>query len=274
MRTYSQSIGLAFAVACSVCLTDFAFAQSRSFSSGKTLGFGRVSGSQGQDDGNGYYGRSPRSASQTKSTTSASRSISFTKDGKRVSISENASGITVSVDGKRVRAKDAAELKKRYPDAYRLYDEKLAKSNISAFGSARGSASSGGGGGAGTPGQFNRSTNASENRSVSVTDNGRKVSITQNKTGITVTMNGKRVRAKNAAELKKKFPDAFKMYEKHMGGADNQQATGGVAAAGGGNGPSDATILLREELTKMRDEHADQPQLKSLIEKMLRNVPQ
>ena len=34
---------------------------------------------------------------------------------------------------------------------------------------------------------------------------------------ITVSVNGKRVKGKNVAELKKKSPEAFRLFEKHMG---------------------------------------------------------
>ena len=95
-------------------------------------------------------------------------------------------------------------------------------------------------------------------RSISVIENGNNVSITEDKNGIIVSVNGKRVRAKDVAELKNKFPDTFKLYEKH------------TRAATGHNGKSDATTLLREELGKLRDANADNPQLKDLIEEMLR----
>ena len=270
MNYYSQIVGLTIVLTCNLYLSGLVSAQgfrgqgggsTISRSQGFTRGFGIANGNAVQN--NDRYGTQPRSGAQSQqrssTSVSASRSVSFTKNGRRVSISENASGITVNVNGKRFRAKNPVELKRRYPDAYRLYDEHIgaAQSRGTARGFAKGSAGSAGSV-AGLPMQPNASS--TENRSVSVIDNGKKISITQNKTGITVSVNGKRVRAKNVAELKKKFPDAFKVYEKHLGGTD------------GGALQSDATSLLQEELGRLRDENADNPQLRNLIDGMIRNV--
>lgn len=249
--------------------------------------------------------------------TSVSRSISFKKDGRRISITENADGITVSIDGESVQARNADELKKKSPEAYRLYKERIGAASASASMSASGGASSSatgqsnsqgssnasgisgggafGGGGAsgsgngqsGSQGQFKpgnelkpgngpageasnskssqsgsqkqSGSSSSKNRSITVLEDGRKISITENDSGITVSINGRTVRAKNAARLKKKSPYAYKMYEKHLGDHAN------------GN-ESESTKLLRDNLNKLRDENADNPQLKSLIEMMLQNV--
>lgn len=269
MKSTSPCVALTVVMACVICLADLVSAQglpaqrTRGFSLTKTLGFGRVDGSEFQNDDDGDE-TSPRSGAETqqRSNTSVkgSRSVSYMKNGKKVSITENASGINVSVDGKRFKAKNSAELKKRFPDAYRLYDEAIGATRISAGAFSGGSAHAGGGGGAGLPAQFNK--DSLQNRSVSVIDNGKKISITQNETGIIVSVNGRQVRARNVAELKRKFPDAFRMYEKHLG-----KMNGRV------DQPSDATVLLREELDKLRDENADNPQLRDLIDRMMNSVP-
>ena len=137
-----------------------------------------------------------------------------------------------------------------------MYDEHLRAANINT--SARAFAGGSGSSQAGFPGQFN--ADSSQNRSVSVVENGKKISIIENKNGIIVSVNGKRVRAKNAAELKRKFPDAFRLYEKHL------------EEANGFNAQPDATALLRKELRRFRDENANNPQLRNLIERMMQNV--
>ena len=84
---------------------------------------------------------------------------------------------------------------------------------------------------------------------------GKKVSITENKRGIIVSVGGKRVRAKNPAELKKKYPDAYRLYNQHLG---NDSVRAG----------SDSATLLKEQLRRMRD-NADNPQMRNVIEQML-----
>ena len=97
---------------------------------------------------------------------------------------------------------------------------------------------------------------------ISVMDNGNRISITQDKAGIAVAVNGQLVRTRNVAELRKNFPDAFRIYEKHAGGK-----VGHV-------GQADATALMREELGKLRDENAGDPQLRALLDTMMQNVAQ
>ena len=233
MKLYSSGMTLIVAITCSICLSD------------STYGQGVV-----------------RSSGSTNVKTSGSRSVSFSKDGKKVSITENSDGIRVSIDGKTVQAKDAAELKDKHPDAYRLYDEHIGAASYSASGRAEGKGSAGGGGSQnGLP--IQSETKSSEERRIEVNENGKKVSITENKKGITVSVNGKRVRAKNVAELKKKSPDAYRLYEKHV------QAAKGAKAP---QGAPDAQELLRADLIKLRDENADNPQIKNLVEKMLQDL--
>ena len=286
MNMYTRSVGMIVAVACSICLSDAAVGQvssskefsrsggsssgrasasSRAFgnasgrafgnATGRTFGNGRTSGNGGQDLYDRYGRRFPGTGFRQRSGTSASgsRSVSFTKDGNRVSISENAYGISVSTNGKTVRANNVYELKKNFPAAYRLYDEHIGGAQFG--GSARASTNGSGRGGTGAPQKVDRAS--SRNRSVSVIDDGEKVSITEHKGGITVSINGKRVRAKNVAELKEKSPEAFRMYAKHLGGVSSDR------------GEPDASDLLQQELSKLRDENAANPRVKNLIERLM-----
>ena len=119
-------------------------------------------------------------------------------------------------------------------------------------------------------------TSRSGNRRISVTEDGKEIYIAENAAGITVSVDGKRVRGKDVNDLRKRSPDAYRLYHDYLGNGMNDnhlEAANGLAKADG-NVPSEPAALLREELNKMRDEHADQPQLKSLIDTMLRNVPQ
>ena len=192
--------------------------------------------------------------------TSTSRSVSYVKDGSRVSISENQRGITISVDGKSVHAKNIPELKKNYPSQFRLYEEHLSNPRISTFASAGGSARGVGGGG-------NFSEESMQSRTISTVDNGKRISIRETKTGITVSVNGKRIKAKNAKDLKKKSPEAFRMYEKYLGGNPlmkmNLQP-----------GKSKAQIMMEQQLQRLLDQNAGNPQMREIIERMLENLPQ
>ena len=198
--------------------------------------------------------------SRGSTNVTGSRSVSFTKNGEKVSMTENASGVTVTVNGKTVRARNAAELKRRYPDAFRLYNEHMNAAQVSGRAFAGGSGSSGGGGGAGGPGNFR--SESSQARSVSVMENGKTITISENKAGITVAVNGQRVRAKNAADLRAKYPGAYKLYLKHLG------ATNGRVDL------PDAETLLQQELRKLRDNNANNPQLRALLDNMMRSVGQ
>lgn len=271
MKAYSKYIGLIVGIALSMCMSDLAFAQGspgQNFSRSSGSGSGsRSSSSRSSGSSGANSSASARSLGSAGGSGSTSRSVSFVKDGKRVAIKENSRGITVSVDGKSVRAKNMADLKKRYPDAYKFYEGNLnnPKSMTSAGGggSSRGGGSAGGSGnGRGGPGQF--SEDSTQSRNVSLTENGKKISITQNKAGITVSVNGKRVRAKNATELKKKSPEAFKMYEKHLGASNGRSHTN----------PPDAQTLMQEQLRKMLEQNADNPQVRKLIERMMENSAQ
>lgn len=119
-----------------------------------------------------------------------------------------------------------------------------------------GGSSSAEGSQSGGPGEF--STSASKNRNITVMENGKKISIAEDETGITVSVNGKRMRARNLAELRARFPGAFRMYQKHMGEANRRIAQ------------PDSKVILREELVKLRNEV---PQLRDLIDRMMQSIP-
>ena len=311
MKTYFRSVGLVIALTCGICWLNSATAQeqSRSSASSRASSSSRASETSrafGNSDGtgalNGNFRRFPGMGmatgnQQSNGQVSGSRSVSFTKNGKRISIKEDDSGITVTVDGKTVRAKDATELKHYFPEAHRLYEDHIGAARFggSAGGSSGSSAggflggssggnsrsSSGGfaGGNAagfprgladgfprgafdamGGPGQFK--SNSSSSRSFSTMENGHKVTITENKSGITVDVNGQTVRASNVDELRTNFPDAYQLYERHM--------RRGIGA----NNRMDARSLMQSELLKMRDKNAANPQLRSMIERMMRNNDQ
>ncbi|MCA9139061.1 MAG: protein kinase [Planctomycetales bacterium] len=98
----------------------------------------------------------------------------------------------------------------------------------------------------------------SANRQVEFNDSGRKVSISEDSTGITVTVDGRVVKAANVAELSKKDAQAFQLYEKVFGVTDME-----IAPA------ISAFDLQRMQLERLRETHSENPQLKSLIERML-----
>ena len=268
-RMYTSGLGMIVAMACGICLSEKLSAQgssktgfSRATSSATVTISESSAGNEGQDD----FKRlekllRPESGFKRKpgARVSGSRSVSFMNNGKRVAVRENASGISVSVDGKTVRATNADELKEKHPEEFRLYAQHIgaAQTRASAGGFSSGSGGSGGGR-IGAPMQFNN--RSLKNRSISVVENGKKISINEDDTGITVAVNGKRVKAKNAEELKKKSPEAFEVYNKLVRGTNAQK------------GHSNATLLLQEELSKLRDENADNPRLRSLIDRMIENA--
>lgn len=105
-------------------------------------------------------------------------------------------------------------------------------------------------------------------RSISLNENGRHISITEDSSGITVTTNetadGRQkkaeVKAANARELKQKNPEAYRLYESHLGQAQGRA---------GARGNTDARELLRNQLRKEIKDNAENPQMKALLEKML-----
>ena len=284
MKACTKYVGLIATIALSACLSDSAFAQTirgQNFS-----GSGGKSNTKSETDSRSKSNSNSSSRSGASGfaggNSSTSRSVSFKKNGKRIAITENSRGITISVDGRSVRAKDIPELKQKYPNEYRLYEEYLSNPKIRIYSGGGGSANAGGSAGArgtangrgmssgggmangsGGPGNFNQ--DSTMNRNVTTVDNGKKISITQNKAGITVSINGKRVRAKNPAELKKKSSDAYEMYQKHMG----KSFMGGANSR---TGHPDANTLMQQQLRKMLDDNADNPQVRDMIQRMIENT--
>ena len=84
-------------------------------------------------------------------------------------------------------------------------------------------------------GVTNRSTTrTSLNRSVSITENGKKIAVKEDDSGVTVSVDGRVVQASSAAELKKADPEAYRIYDEHLGerkakasGAANARARAG-----------------------------------------------
>lgn len=252
MRVSTYFVGMIAVLVLTHCFADSASAQSLS--------------SPRSDNG---------SESRTRGSSSTSSSISFAKDGKKVDIKENGSGLTITVDGKSVRARNVDELRQKYPDAYRLYDEKPGF----AIGSAGGSASASGSGSSssmksGSPGSLETQSSKSKDRSVTVIDNGKKVTIFENNSGITVKVGEKSIRAKNAKELKKKSARAFKLYEKHLKNADtrrNGTDAERLLRRNVAERPT-ASDLLREKLEEMKNQKSGDPRFRDLIQRMLREM--
>ena len=254
MKDYLFCVGMIVALGFTHCFADSASAQ----------GFSKPRNNSGSE-----------SNSFTRGSSSASSSISFKKDGKMVSIKENGAGITVTVDGRSVRARNVDDLKQQHPDAYQLYVEKPGF----AIGSAGGSASASGSGSSSStkgshPGSLETKSSKSKDRSVTVTDNGKKVTIAENASGITVTVGEKSIRARNANELKKESAEAFKLYEKHLNKSDTRREGTDAENLLRGNFEEspNASDLLREKLKEMQNEKSDDPRFQALIQKMLRAI--
>jgi hypothetical protein len=194
--------------------------------------------------------------------------VSFKHKGKRVSISETPAGIAVKLDGKTIRAKDLDDLAQKSPEAYELFNERMGSTfaKATARGSAKGAAGGSAGGGAG-----NMAGNAGESssRSVSISENGKQITITENDRGITVRANGRAMRARNAAELARRSPEAFRLYNEHFANA----APAMQAGAGPANG-NKAQDMLRDQINQMRGEHAGNAQLQGLFDQMLQQIDQ
>jgi len=105
---------------------------------------------------------------------------------------------------------------------------------------------------------------------VSVSENGRWISITEDDSGVTVTtleaVRGKQektvVQAVNAQELEQKDPAAYRLYLQHVGGA----------ADAPGQGQNRASEALGAQLRKQLKDNAGNPQMRELMEKMLRKL--
>jgi hypothetical protein len=249
-------------------------------------------------------------ASSGNSLGNTSRSVSFNENGKQFTIKEDSSGITITrtetIDGKEkkieVQAANAKELKAKSPVAHRLYEHHLGGttatarasggsgassrsegmsgrtgggSSWSSGGSSGGGRSGGSGRGSSGGGSSGSRAGGGGSRSTSFTEGGKKVHITESTdSGITVTItetvNGKEkkyvVTARNAQELEKQDPEAYRLYNSRM------DSVPGGASASGGAGGADARDILREQLRKQIGDNAGNPQMKAMLEQMLREL--
>jgi hypothetical protein len=278
--SFGVTLAIAFAVTATVAAADSASNNRRSSS---RIAGGGSSGSSSSGS-SGFAGGG----------SGGSRSTSFNEDGKKISITENNSGITITtietVDGKEkkteVRAANAKELEAKHPEAYRFYARRLggtggASASGGAFASGGGSShasgrssshASGGSGG-------RSSSSGGKSRSVSFNENGKAVTITEgNDSGITVTISEKIagkdkktvVKAANPQQLQKKNAEAYRLYQSHIDGAQGAAGAGQGGAAGSG----DAKAMLREQLREQVKQNAGNPQMKEMLEKMLRDLDQ
>jgi hypothetical protein len=209
------------------------------------------------------------SNSVTRGSVATSSSISFKKDGKLVTITENGSGTTVTMDGDSVRARNVDDLKKQYPDAYRLYVEKpgFAIGSAGASGSQSSSSTKGA-----HPGNVGSKSSHSRDRSVTAIDNGEKVTITESASGITVTVGEKSVRARTANEQKKKSAKAFRLYEEYLNKPDAHREVPDADSLPRGDfgDMPNAADGLRQKLEELKAERPDHPRFQELIQRMLR----
>ena len=219
---------------------------------------------------------SSNAVGRTNSSTRGSRSVSFTENGKTVSITDDSdNGITVTTtemvgDTRRqnvVRAANAEDLKK-HPEAHRLYDRHLGKSQgkATAIQTAKSRAFGGG------------RTNKSGSRSISISENGKNISITEDAdSGISVTVtemvNGKErktvVKAADAEKLKKKSAEAFRHYKRYLG----ETRHAGALDCGPQGGPEDDALRgFEDALRRIMEENADNPQMQQMLEDSLRQL--
>lgn len=293
MRTYRTKVSfgvtlaIAVAVTASVAAADSASSTRRSSNSL----VGGSSGGSSSGSSSGSSGGSSGGFASGGSSGSTNRSVSFNENGKKISITENNSGITITttemVDGKEkktaVKAGNAEELEKNHPEAYRLYVQRLGgtlamASGVAAASGGRSSHASGRQSGRASGRSGGRSgSSGGTNRSVSFSENGKSVTITESSdSGITVTTTemiaGKEkktvVKAANPEQLQKRNPEAYRLYKSHM---DNAQGAAGVDQ-GGEAGPGDARGMLREQLREQVKQNAGNPQMKAMLEKMLRDL--
>ncbi len=239
-------------------------------------------------------------------------SVTVSENGKTTSVTQDPQrGIQVifseEVDGREVRdiieAANPMELMRKRPEAFEAYQRLIM--GVPNGAAARGDgAAARGDGAAARAGREARVEDRAEAkdgaRSISVSRLGKTVTITEDdEKGITVALKERvggrevisEVNAANPAELKRKNEMAHRLYQQYSGGmtpvADGGKGGGpmgeaGVEARGGvarGARPGDAEIprgdarvQLRAELMRQAEEHADNPQMQILIQKMLKEL--
>ena len=214
MKSRSQYVGLTIAVACCLYLPHIACGQ---VFPGQGSGFPvqRLENGTAEDS----YGSYPRTELDSIPFAGRYRNSCY----GRIFIEETPAGIIVSVNGRTVRARDSAELRHRYPDAYGLYERTLGRKKrllFERYAELKNRFSNTNRLLAGGDMPRPLGTNSSPDRGISLIENGKIVTITGTETGIAVSLDGKRVRAKNTTQLRKKFPAAFRMFEEPLAGAD------------------------------------------------------
>ena len=99
------------------------------------------------------------------------------------------------------------------------------------------------------------------NRFVEFSEGGKRVSITQNKDGITISLDGRVIEAADPDALKEKDPTAYKLYQRVVGSPNMR------------NMPSASAIgRQREHWESLLKKYSNNPQMKSVIERMLRSM--
>ncbi|MEZ6118925.1 MAG: hypothetical protein R3C28_20475 [Pirellulaceae bacterium] len=210
----------------------------------------------GGDTDSNTRARNSRSLSDSQNATS--RSVSVTQNGKQVSISESSdAGISVTIKPLTpaggaalvVKAANPQALGEKSKEAFDLYQKYLGKpGDAMAIGR-----------GAPRANVQNHASNSTSGKSVSITEN--------NDSGITVTIsetvNGdertRTVQAADAAELKRKDPEAFRLYQARGAHDPNELAR-------------ESRDMLKDEIRKLRDQNADRPELGNLIDRLLQDL--
>ena len=99
------------------------------------------------------------------------------------------------------------------------------------------------------------------NRFVEFNEGGKKVSITQNKDGITISLDGRVIEAADPDALRERDPTAYKLYQRVVGSPNMR------------NMPSASAIgRQREHWESLLKKYSNNPQMKSVIERMLRSM--
>lgn len=227
--------------------------------------------------------------------------VTVSENGKTTSVTQDPQrGIQVifseEVDGREVRdiieAANPMELMRKRPEAFEAYQRLIMGVPNGAAAREAGAAAR-----AGREAKAEDRAEAKDGaRSISVSRLGKTVTITEDdEKGITVALKEKvggrevnsEVNAANPAELKRKNELAHRLYQQYSGGmaplADGDKGRGPMGDAGAGVArgarPGDGEIprgdardQLRAELMRQAEEHADNPQMQILIQKMLKEL--
>ena len=114
------------------------------------------------------------------------------------------------------------------------------------------------------------------NRTATFTEDGKTVTIAESPSGISVSVTEMvdgvekktLVKAANAEELARMNPELHRLYREQFG------AGRGNAAPFGGVGGPNAKQLLHDQLRKQIEDNAGNPQMKMMLEKLLKQIDQ